>query len=64
MPIEKNSFHVSHQIMDYTKQLPDGKFDAIISALSIHHLDDKQKMELFYRIYEALPSGGFFVNYD
>lgn len=28
--------NISHQVMDYTKQLPDGKFDTIISALSIH----------------------------
>ena len=56
--------NVSHQVMDYTKQLPDGKFDAIISALSIHHLDDRQKNELFCRIYESLPAGGIFVNYD
>lgn len=56
--------NVSHQVMDYTKQLPDGKFDTIISALSIHHLDDTQKNELFNRIYETLPSGGVFVNYD
>ncbi len=56
--------NVSHQVMDYTKQLPDGKFDTIISALSIHHLDDTQKNELFHRIYEALPTGGVFVNYD
>ena len=56
--------NVSHQTMDYTKQLPDGKFDAIISALSIHHLEDVQKTDLFYRIYDALPNGGVFVNYD
>lgn len=56
--------NVSHQVMDYTKQLPDGKFDTIISALSIHHLDDIQKAKLFYQIYEVLPTGGVFVNYD
>lgn len=56
--------NVSHRVMDYTKQLPNGKFDAIISALSIHHLDDRQKNELFCRIYESLPAGGIFVNYD
>lgn len=56
--------NISHQVMDYTKQLPDGKFDTIISALSIHHLDDIQKNELFDRMYEALPAGGIFVNYD
>ena len=32
--------NVHHRIMDYTKLLPEDDFDAIISALSIHHLDD------------------------
>ena len=32
--------------------------------MSIHHLNDVQKAELFHRIYEALPVGGVFVNYD
>ena len=32
--------------------------------MSIHHLDDMEKNELFYCIYEALPAGGIFVNYD
>lgn len=56
--------NVHHHILDYTKQLPDGPFDAIISALSIHHLEDTQKAELFQKIYEELPTGGIFVNYD
>ncbi|MGN0379982.1 MAG: class I SAM-dependent methyltransferase [Butyrivibrio sp.] len=56
--------NVHHQILDYTKQLPEGEFDAIVSALSIHHLDDVQKSELFHRIYDKLPVGGIFVNYD
>lgn len=34
------------------------------SALSIHHLEDSQKAELFARVYEKLPDGGLFVNYD
>lgn len=56
--------NIHHQVLDYTNQLPDGKFDTIISALSIHHLDDMKKEELFKRIYETLPAGGVFVNYD
>jgi tRNA (cmo5U34)-methyltransferase len=43
------------------KPLP-GKFDAIVSALSIHHLDDPGKAALFGRILEALNPGGAFVN--
>lgn len=56
--------NISHQILDYTEQLPAGEFDTIISALSIHHLTDSQKKELFQRIYDKLPEGGIFVNYD
>lgn len=56
--------NISHHVMDYTKRFPQGRFDTIISALSIHHLEDKEKAELFARIYESLPSGGIFVNYD
>lgn len=56
--------NVHHQVLDYTEQLPDHHFDTIISALSIHHLDDTQKAELFHRVYNKLPAGGIFVNYD
>ncbi|HOO79203.1 MAG TPA: class I SAM-dependent methyltransferase [Lachnospiraceae bacterium] len=57
-------FNVDHMVMDYTKQLPEGEFDTVISALSIHHLEDSQKESLFARIYDKLPKGGIFVNYD
>ncbi|MDE7243986.1 MAG: class I SAM-dependent methyltransferase, partial [Oscillospiraceae bacterium] len=44
--------------------LPDNGFDTAISALSIHHLEDSEKELLFARLYDALPAGGLFVNYD
>ena len=56
--------NVSYQIADYSKKLPEGDFDAVISALSIHHLEDVDKERLFARIYDLLPEGGLFVNYD
>ena len=56
--------NVSYQVLDYIKELPSGRFDVIASALSIHHLEDDDKQTLFARIYDALPSGGLFVNYD
>lgn len=55
---------IQHKILDYTKELPEGNFDAIISALSIHHLENSQKEELFKNIYNKLPMGGILVNYD
>jgi tRNA (cmo5U34)-methyltransferase len=37
-------------------------YDAIVSALAIHHLDDGGKQELFARVFAALRPGGVFVN--
>lgn len=41
---------------------PDGPWNAIVSALSIHHLTDDAKRSLFRRIHPALAPGGVFVN--
>lgn len=56
--------NISYRVMDYIRELPKEDFDIIISALSIHHLENEQKQALFTRIYEKLPSKGMFVNYD
>lgn len=56
--------NVTYKIADYTKALPNEKFDIVISALSIHHLENHDKIKLFEEIYNKLPSGGIFVNYD
>ena len=42
--------------------LPPGPFDAIVSALAIHHLNDAGKRGLFSRILSALAPGGLFLN--
>jgi len=56
--------NVSCQILDYNRQLPEGRFELVVSALSVHHLTDADKTGLFKRIYDILPAGGWFVNYD
>ena len=56
--------NISYQTENYIHKLPDILFDTVISALSIHHLEDKDKKKLFARIYDSLPDGGLFVNYD
>ena len=56
--------NVSYQTENYIHKLPDILFDTVISGLSIHHLKDKDKKKLFARIYDSLPNGGLFVNYD
>lgn len=56
--------HVSYLVADYNRELPAQDFDVIVSALSIHHLENVDKATLFDRIYDKLPEGGLFVNYD
>ncbi len=41
--------------------LPGDSFDLVVSALAIHHLDDREKSDLFARIHAALGPGGRFV---
>ena len=41
-----------------------GPWDAIVSALSIHHLPDAEKRRLYGRAFAALAPGGVFVNAD
>jgi tRNA (cmo5U34)-methyltransferase len=47
---------------DLADELPAGPWDAIVSALAIHHLDDDGKQRLFTRAHEQLRPGGVFVN--
>lgn len=56
--------NVSFEVLDYTQNLPEKKFDIIISALSIHHLENIEKKSLFKKIYKSLSEKGVFINYD
>lgn len=47
---------------DLTAPLPAGPYDAVISALAIHHLDDRGKADLYSRVASVLDPGGVFVN--
>ncbi len=47
---------------DLGDPLPDGPWDAVVSALAIHHLEDEGKRALFARLHDALAPGGVFVN--
>lgn len=52
----------SFVVGDLREALPAGDWDAVTSALAIHHLDDAAKRSLFGRVHEALEPGGVFVN--
>ncbi|MEM9735550.1 MAG: class I SAM-dependent methyltransferase, partial [Pseudomonadota bacterium] len=49
-------------VADFAQTLPPGPFDAVVSALAIHHLEDDDKRRLFARIRKVLRPGGRFVN--
>jgi tRNA (cmo5U34)-methyltransferase len=53
---------VDYLVGDLTHALPPGPWDAIVSALAIHHLEDPDKRALFARVREGLAPGGVFVN--
>jgi tRNA (cmo5U34)-methyltransferase len=44
--------------------LPAGGYDAVVSALAIHHLPSRRKRTLFRELFELLEPGGLFVNMD
>jgi tRNA (cmo5U34)-methyltransferase len=51
-------------VADAADELPEGRFDAVVSALAIHHLTDTDKADLYKRVHERLLPGGVFVNAD
>jgi tRNA (cmo5U34)-methyltransferase len=52
----------AYRVGDLADPLPPGPWDAVVSALAVHHLDDPGKRALFARVHEALAPGGVFVN--
>ena len=57
------STHRSQMIVQsLDSDLPPGPFDAIVSALAIHHLTEAGKRSLSSRILSSLVPGGIFVN--
>ena len=51
-------------VADYSEKLPEGPFHAVVSALSIHHLEEPEKLALFNEAFALLEPGGIFVNAD
>ncbi|GAO03238.1 trans-aconitate 2-methyltransferase [Anaeromyxobacter sp. PSR-1] len=55
---------VTFRTGDYLRDPLGGPWDAIVSALSVHHLSDGDKRALYARAAEALAPGGILVNAD
>lgn len=58
----KGNGNIENTLADYSRYDFSGTFDAVISAMSIHHLSDAGKRKLFNKIYGLLNPGGIFVN--
>jgi tRNA (cmo5U34)-methyltransferase len=59
---ERLGDRASYAVGDLGDPLPCGPWDAVVSALAVHHLDDAGKRALFARVHDALAPGGMFVN--
>lgn len=55
---------VRFYIRDYTREDLPGTYPLIVSALSIHHVEDSDKRELMQKIFSALEPGGAFIHAD
>ncbi|MBF0261842.1 MAG: class I SAM-dependent methyltransferase [Magnetococcales bacterium] len=55
---------VTFRVGDYAHASLGGPFDAIVSALSIHHIAGEGKLALFRQVFQALQPGGIFINAD
>ncbi len=55
---------ITYSLADYTAKPLPAHSDAIVSSLSIHHLEDDRKRALLALIFAALQPGGLFINAD
>ncbi|MNW51260.1 tRNA (cmo5U34)-methyltransferase [compost metagenome] len=59
-----NVRYILKDYTNYVEQEAQSKYDIIVSALSIHHLTDEDKISLYRNAYSNLKAGGVFVNAD
>jgi tRNA (cmo5U34)-methyltransferase len=56
--------NVTYVVADYTKYEYNQRFDLVISSLSIHHLIDEEKRELYEKVYSVMNNNSLFINAD
>ena len=59
-----NDIEIEFITKNYSSEPILGKYDLIISALSIHHLTAQEKEDLFSKIFSSLNDNGLFINAD
>jgi len=50
--------------VDFAEGHLSGQYEAVVSALAIHHVNDEGKQRLFQAVYDVLCDGGVFINAD
>lgn len=60
----KDFSNIKYIAQDYSTYNFHEKYDIIISSLSIHHLLDEEKVDLFTKCYSILSHNGMFINSD
>ena len=58
----KDNPNIKYITDDHSRHDFNETFDAVVSAMSIHHLTDAEKQNLFVKIYNLLNPDGIFVN--
>lgn len=56
--------HVTFSVQDHLQLAVTSEYDLVLSALSIHHLENPRKKALFQKIHDALRENGMFINVD
>lgn len=56
--------NIEYVCADYTSFIAPDTYDIVISGLSIHHLSDSDKEQLYKNSYANLREGGVFINAD
>ena len=59
-----DSKQVTFAQQDHLQLAATADFDLVVSALSIHHLEQVDKKALFAKIFRAVRPGGMFINAD
>lgn len=55
---------IAFEVMDFELEEITGTYDAVISALALHHSPLDQLRDIFRRIFASLEPGGVFINAD
>lgn len=51
---------IRYQLADFRSYEFDEKYDAVVSSLALHHLEDEEKKPFYGKIFKSLNSGGIF----